>query len=437
MHFDYHKIHIAGTNGKGSVCRILESVYQQSGYKVGLFTSPHLQRVNERIRIGGDEISDEELSVLIEKLHIRSVRWAEKNGYPSEQPLTYFEMMTAAAIVAFARHEVDLAIFEVGLGGRLDATNLIQPIATAIVSIDFDHTNVLGDDLASIASEKAGIIKDGIPVIVGNVSEEAFRAIRVIADQNNSTIHRYDTDYGLSLNREKTFSWHDSSRILNDLMLNLQGEHQRENAAVALSVISSVIDILPVEDSSIRSGLLSCRNPGRMEWIRPNLLIDCAHNPAGALRLARYLQTLERKLPLTLLLGSSSDKDPRSVALLLSPHVNRILTTQPEQILIIFRTVITMNQFTAEDFRELFLSKNRNVATFIYNTFVLHEKQEIEKERENRAKVMRQIPYEAWGRFYPNDTHFREGSYVFDDDGQVIFVENEKRRTYLEVARGC
>ena len=95
-----------------------------------------------------------------------------------------------------------------------------------------------------------------------------------------------------------------------------------------------------------------------------------------------------------------------------------------------------MNQFTAEDFRELFLSKNRNVATFIYNTFVLHEKQEIEKERENRAKVMRQIPYEAWGRFYPNAAHFREGSYVFDDDGQVIFVENEKRRTYLEVGRG-
>ena len=124
----------------------------------------------------------------------------------------------------------------------------------------------------------------------------------------------------LRLNRERTFTWHDSNRTLNDLILNLAGEHQRENAAVALSIIFSVQDQLPVTDSSVRAGLLRCENPGRMEWLKENLLVDCAHNQGGALRLARYLQTFDRELPITLLLGASKDKDIRSVAVLLAPH---------------------------------------------------------------------------------------------------------------------
>lgn len=321
-------IHIAGTNGKGSVCRLIESILAQSGYKVGLFTSPHLQNINERVRVGQEDISDENLNRLLEYTQAKAVEWALDNDMPSEAPLTYFEMMTAVSLIAFQESGVDLAIMEVGLGGRLDATNIISPLVTAIVSIDYDHTDVLGDDLASIAAEKAGIIKRGIPIILGNIPLEGFRSIRLIADSKEAPIYSLQEDFSIKTNQEGVFSWQGFGRSYSELQIRMEGDHQRDNSAVALAIIENIQENVPVSEDDIRKGLLKARNPGRLEWVSENLLLDCAHNPAGAARLAQYLGDLDRRgKTMTLLLGASEDKDIRSIAVLLAPQVDRILTS--------------------------------------------------------------------------------------------------------------
>ena len=321
-------IHIAGTNGKGSVCRLVEAMLDQAGYRVGLFTSPHLQDINERVRVGLEDISDEDLNRLLEYTQGKAVEWAIENEMPSDAPLTYFEMMTAVALIAFYEAKVDLAIMEVGLGGRLDATNIISPLVTAIVSIDYDHTDVLGSDLASIAAEKAGIVKKGIPIILGNIPLEGFRSIRLIADNKEAPMYSLQEDFLVKTNQEGVFSWQGFGLSYSELQIKMEGEHQRDNSAVALAIIKSIHESFPVSEDDIRKGLLKARNPGRLEWINENLLLDCAHNPAGASRLAQYLEDLDRGgKSLTLLLGASKDKDVRSIAVLLAPQVDRILTS--------------------------------------------------------------------------------------------------------------
>lgn len=321
-------IHVAGTNGKGSVCRLLEAMLHEEGYEVGLFTSPHLQNINERVRIGYQDISDDELNRLLQSTQKKAVEWAQEYDIPSENPLTYFEMMTAVALIAFWEAKVDVAILEVGLGGRLDATNIVSPLATAIVSIDYDHMDILGPDLASIASEKAGIIKKSTPVILGSIPQEAFRAIRLIADSQGAPIFTLQEEFFVKIFPEGTFSWQGLGASYLSLQLQLNGEHQIHNAAVALALLTSIHDRLAISTAAIRAGLQKASNPGRLEWLNPSLLLDCAHNPAGAARLAQYLQDLDRRgRNLTLVLGASNDKDIRSIAMLLSVQADRILAT--------------------------------------------------------------------------------------------------------------
>lgn len=339
-------MHVAGTNGKGSVCRMLESIYVQQGLRVGLYTSPHVQRINERVRVDGADISDEKLHFLLEDLYAQAALWAKEWGYTEQQPLTYFEMMTALAIVHFIQSGVELAIFEVGLGGRLDATNIIQPVVTAIVSVDFDHMEVLGHDLSSIATEKAGIMKKNIPMVVGTLPTEAMRTVRLLADAKSVPLVAFGKDFFATsihndTDRHSTYSRYGrlgytflyKEQQISDIIVGLLGEHQIENSAIAIA-ITQCVDI-PVSVENIRKGLLLVNNPGRLEWIHPTLLLDCAHNPAGAQRLAQYLQEMKKSLQqesvkapkMTLILGASNDKDIRGISVVLAPYFDRILTT--------------------------------------------------------------------------------------------------------------
>ncbi len=324
-------LHVAGTNGKGSTVRMLGSMLRAAGYRVGEFTSPHLQRINERICIGGVEISDEALDALLRELAEARTQWAaEVTGgeVDGDVALTYFEMITAAALVHMARSAVDVAILEVGLGGRLDATNLVEPLACAIVSVGLDHTEQLGPDLASIAAEKAGIVKVGCPVVVGPLSLDALRVVRLIARERSAPLLEAGEHYRTLRSDTGRFTWTFDNRTLRDLPLSLAGDHQIDNAGVAVTLLSQVADVLPVSEEAIRAGLAAASHPGRLEWLAEDVLIDCAHNCEGAVSLSDYLRPLPRDRPRTLLLGASADKDVRSMVVQLAPHFDRVMTTQ-------------------------------------------------------------------------------------------------------------
>ncbi len=321
-------LHVAGTNGKGSVVRMTGAMLRAHGLKVGEYTSPHLQHVNERIVVDGVEISDEKLDqVLVQLIDARDA-WL---GAASEGPgggLTYFEVMTAAAFLHFARENVDVVVLEVGLGGRLDATNVITPVGTAIVSVGLDHTDQLGPDLASIAAEKAGILKAGIPVVTGPLQAQAMRVVRAIAAQRGAPLLAPPEAYGVEERRGLGLCYRGPGRTLDGLEVSLTGGHQAWNAGVALTLVDCLPPQLRPSDLACREGLSQVRHAGRLERLLPDVLVDCAHNPEGAEQLAAFLRDMpEDQRPRTLLLGMSSDKDPRAVGRLLAPLVQRVLTT--------------------------------------------------------------------------------------------------------------
>lgn len=320
-------VHVAGSNGKGSVVRMLEGMALAKGLKVGTYTSPHLQRVNERIRVGGSEIDDQTLAGLLDELDERRRVWADE-GDDDELSLTYFEMVTAVAFQHFARQQVDLMILEVGLGGRLDATNVVpHPVSTAITTVGMDHTDVLGPDLASIAAEKAGIIKQGVPVVVGALPPPAMKVVRAVAGDKEATLYVPDVDFRVQGRRE-AFTYAFKGQVWRDLVLGLEGAHQLANAGVAITA-SQVLphDLRPGEDE-VRRALRAVKNPGRLEWLAPDLLVDCCHNVDGAAALAAHLRGMPRDRPRTLLIGVSKDKDVRAMVTILAPCVDRVMTTR-------------------------------------------------------------------------------------------------------------
>ena len=321
-------VHVGGTNGKGSVCRMLEAVYLEAGYKVGLYTSPHLQHVNERIRVSGADISSADLSKLLENTQLAAAEWASLEGFDSEVPLTYFEMMTAVAIQYFVHEKTDVVILEVGLGGRLDATNVVDATVSCIVSIDYDHTDVLGEDLASIATEKAGIIKEGQDVIFGVMNDSVDRVLRYIAGTKGATIHQLGQHFHFSVGTDG-LSFQSGTFRLEGVKIGLEGNHQCHNAALALEIVHSQQHLRPVTVSSTLRGLAHVQHSGRLEWLTDTVLLDAAHNPAGAEKLAEYLQEIRRtnKLPITLLLGCSKEKNLRSISVILGSVVDRIFAT--------------------------------------------------------------------------------------------------------------
>ena len=323
-------LHVAGTNGKGSVCMMLDGCLRAAGRHTGLYTSPHIQQLNERFRIDGRPISDARLDALLVEVDRRAREWAHARGEARDDGgLTVFEAETLAAFLWFAQQELDVAVLEVGLGGRLDATNVVTPEVTSVVSVGLDHTDRLGDTIAAIAAEKAGILKPGVPMVVGPLPKDALSAVRVMAKERGCPLIVAGTDFRGEGSPED-FSYRSARLSLSGLSCGLSGAHQVQNAGVALAMLERWSERRPelaVDEAAMRAGLKSAQNPGRFEWLADDLLIDGAHNVDGARALASALAALPRDRPRTLLLGASKDKDVRAIAAALRPMIDRVFTT--------------------------------------------------------------------------------------------------------------
>src|SRR5262245_7001652 len=295
----FPSILIGGTNGKGSVAAMVDAALGAQGYRSGRYTSPHLQRLEERFSIGGRDVETDRLEASAVRIRA-AVDGLMASGALESLP-TFFECTTAVAFDLFRDARVDAAVIEVGLGGRLDATNVVTPVATAIVSIDFDHQAQLGDTLASIAAEKAGIIKPGVPVVCGALAPEAMAVIVRTAAERGAPLVRAGDDPAVA------------ARVAA-IPLALAGAHQAANAAVALALLETIdADTrhgLRVGAAARRAGLATARWPGRLEtiaWRGRPLLLDAAHNPAGARALASYLRQAHPG-GVTLVFGAMKDK---------------------------------------------------------------------------------------------------------------------------------
>jgi dihydrofolate synthase/folylpolyglutamate synthase len=315
----FASVHIAGTNGKGSVAAMLHSVCTAAGYRVGLYTSPHLVSFTERIRVGAEEIAADEVVNLV-----RDIRAAATvHGID----LTFFELTTVMAFLHFARCRVDLAVVEVGLGGRLDATNVLDPAVAVITNIGLDHTEFLGDTLASVAREKAGIIKPGRPVVVGTVRDDACEIVRAAAAAQGARAYWLGRDYVLSGDVPSRFVG--IGREVGELTVPLRGGYQRENAATAIAAALLLGEKFPLSERAVRCGLARARWPGRLDVVQetPLVLLDGAHNVDGIAALARELPAILGSRRVHLLFAVMRDKLWQPMADILGPVVSTATLT--------------------------------------------------------------------------------------------------------------
>ena len=299
----FPSLHIAGTNGKGSTAALLHNILQQAGYRTALYTSPHLESFTERIRVGQEEIAQAEVVSLADEIWQRT---AEANV-----PLTFFEFITVMAFIYFARNRVDVAVIEVGLGGRLDATNVVTPLVSVITTISKDHEAYLGPDELSIAREKGGIIKPRIPVVCGKMSEPVVKLLREIAQAVESPAYFLGTAFSFLLKNERLFDYIGIKQNLSHLAVALRGRYQLANASLALAALELASEHFPVPEDTLRRGLETVRWPGRLEVMseRPLVILDGAHNPEGVCALADELLELRRGRKIRLLFATMADKE--------------------------------------------------------------------------------------------------------------------------------
>lgn len=318
-------IHVAGTNGKGSTCAMLESILIEAGYKVGLYTSPHLIRFNERFRVSKKDITDRGLVECVE-----AVRNAMKKAAGNKP--TFFEFLTAVAFHYFKKQKVDIAVIETGMGGRLDATNVLNPLVSVITSIGLDHTEYLGETLKQVAFEKAGIIKKNGVVVIGETNPSALSAIKAKARNENAALKLMGRDFRRIGASSGAFSYSGVKRKLNGLKLNLFGAHQLDNAASALAAIEILQDLgFQISEAHIKNGLKKILWPGRFEVVRkrPLVILDACHNPGGAEALRDALKAAKFKR-LILVLGIMADKDIRGIFKPLTPIADVVIFTAPD-----------------------------------------------------------------------------------------------------------
>lgn len=329
-------VHIAGTNGKGSTAAMTAGVLREAGLRAGLYTSPHLVSITERIRIGADEITPDEFARLASETRAAGERLVAEDALPA--PPTFFEQVTMIAYLYFAEKKVDLAVLEVGLGGRLDATNICEPVVTAITRVGFDHQKYLGDTLASIAGEKAGIVKPGAPVVVAPQSLEAMKAIVARCEEMNApmilTSDPFDVEAASDGENVGRYSFR--YRAPDDeyaLRLGLRGRHQITNATVAIHIAEQLrVAGFDIPRAAVVEGLNKAEWPGRLEMIRPSppqapLLLDGAHNADGALALRNFLDEHFRSAPITVIFGAMADKAIGEMSGILFPAANRVIVT--------------------------------------------------------------------------------------------------------------
>ncbi|MBW2191005.1 MAG: bifunctional folylpolyglutamate synthase/dihydrofolate synthase [Deltaproteobacteria bacterium] len=315
-------VHVAGTNGKGSVATMVESVMRAAGYRTGQFASPHLQRYVERVRIGGRPISEREAANRIEELRADT----------RLPPLSFFEYTTMLAFEAFRDARCDIVVLEVGLGGRLDSTNIVTPEVSVITNISLEHQRILGDTLAKIAREKAGVLKPGVPCVVGARGKSARRAISMRASAVGAPLRWIDRDFESAWDG-RSLSVRVGERRWSKLRLGLRGDYQGDNAACVLATLVELQERdFKVSDAHVRSGLKRARWPGRLEWHRgqPAFLFDAAHNATGCDTLARYLDDLEFPGRVVLLFGAMHDKDHRRMLAAFDGRVDRRIYAAPE-----------------------------------------------------------------------------------------------------------
>ncbi len=321
-------IHIGGTNGKGSTAVMMASVLRQSGYRVGLYTSPHILSFTERIQINGESITEAEVAAMTASIRER----IEEARIPQE--FTFFDFTTAMAFLYFAESGVDLAIIEVGLGGRLDSTNIVRPTVALITNVSVEHRDVLGDSLIGIAREKAGIIKQGVPLLTGITQEEIIREVERVCQEKEAPLYRMGRDFSAEKEGPGMLGFKGRRWSFSGIKVNLLGEHQIENAAMAMGTLETAEEAgYPVSRDSIYRGLEKVNWSGRLEVVRkrPWVILDGAHNPAGAQALREALSQGFSYERCYFLLGIMRDKEVEKIISILAPLSHELVLCKPKQ----------------------------------------------------------------------------------------------------------
>lgn len=343
-HHAYPSVHVAGTNGKGSTAAMMESILRAAGLRAGLYTSPHLERINERLRLDGEDIADDEFAESFTRLHAL-IEALLASGALTAHP-TYFECLTAMAMEWFGRCQADCVVFEVGMGGRLDSTNIVQPEVAVITQIDFDHEDFLGHSIEEIASEKAGIIKPGGWVVSAAERPEARAVIARRCAEMDARLVEVDAAYrveslrsvagpdGIATGcyRAVVRAAHSTRRM--EIELPLPGRFQVRNAVTALAAARLLAERgFPIDDAAIARGIAMVRWPGRLERLqtRPAVYLDGMHNPAGARELLAFWEEHFSGWRIHLVYGAMRDKAVDEITGLLFPRAATVILTQPHQ----------------------------------------------------------------------------------------------------------
>jgi dihydrofolate synthase/folylpolyglutamate synthase len=319
---DFNSIHIAGTNGKGSVASALSAILHESGYRVGLYTSPHLVRFNERICINNRQIANKDV--------VKSYQAVKRAHHGGRSP-TFFEFATAMALYAFSRQSVEWAVIETGMGGRYDATNIIKPAISVITNVSMEHRDYLGNTLAEITREKAGIIKQATPVVTAVKQKQVQSVVRKVAQEKSAPLFMLGKDFKVRRNQSGHFSYYGLENSWHHLQTALLGHYQVQNAALALAASELLIkDKAAISYESIKQGLANNRWPGRLEIVcdNPLVILDGAHNLIAARNLGRFLSENLIKRRITLVIGILDDKPYESMLKSLLPQCSRAIITR-------------------------------------------------------------------------------------------------------------
>lgn len=324
-HMSFKSVHVGGTNGKGSVVRMVSATLTEAGFRVGRYTSPHLASFTERIAVNDVEITEEEIVRLTTRIKDKVDATAPDHHF------TFFDFTTALAFDYFREKAVDVAVIEVGLGGRLDSTNVVTPLASVITNVEMDHMDYLGDTIEAIAREKAGILKKGVPAVTG-ATGTSLRILRETA-QGRCPLAVLDESFSFEKTGDQEMTYRGLDWSIPRLHVNLAGDHQLVNGAVALCTLELLVQSgFVVSDSTVRAAFAKATWPGRLELVkeRPAILLDAAHNVHGAHALASHLRTHYANKKKILVFGVMKDKDFQTMLEEFLPLVDTIVLTKPD-----------------------------------------------------------------------------------------------------------
>ena len=326
---NYRLVHVAGTNGKGSTATYIASILQKAGFKTGLYTSPHLVNFNERISINGKQISNDQIVAVYEAVHAADI---------GKRKATFFEIATAMGFYHFSKENVDWAVIETGMGGRFDATNVINPQVSVITNLSLEHTEYLGNTIKALAKEKGGIIKQSTPVVIGVFQPSGLDVIKQLAKEKSSDLFIYKKDFSTRKNpNQNTYTYTGLNKNFHRLIKPLPGDHQKENLSLALAACELIFKKLKKTDKKynfnetlVQEGLLLAKWPGRLEYVRQNplVIIDGAHNLMAARMLSKYLSSTLKNRRLTLVIGILDDKPYEKMLKSLVPCAQHIIITK-------------------------------------------------------------------------------------------------------------